>query len=246
MSKLRHLVEVTRLEYVDGDETGVHQHDRHQLSYAKTGVLTVSVKASRWVVPPLRAVWIPAGVAHNLRAHGPTDIRPVHVDSDVGPAHLNDIAVVGVDPLLRALIEELLHKERQGDEERHHLEALFVLQLERLVSRPLQLPTLNDPRLAVIQEALTNHPADRRTLRQWGQHCGASERTLVRLFSSEAGTTFGHWRTQLRLHHALIQLAQGSSVTTTAFECGYHSTSAFIEAFRSVLGTTPGRFYDET
>jgi hypothetical protein len=166
MSELRHLVEVTRLEYVDGDETGVHQHDRHQLSYAKTGVLTVSVKASRWVVPPLRAVWIPAGVAHNLRAHGPTDIRPVHVDSDVGPTHLNDIAVVGVDPLLRALIEELVHQERQGDEERHHLEALFVLQLERLVSRPLQLPRLNDPRLAVIQEALTNHPADRRTLRQ--------------------------------------------------------------------------------
>jgi AraC-like DNA-binding protein len=244
MSEFRHHVEVTRLQYVDGDETGVHRHERHQLSYAKTGVLTVSVKASRWVVPPLRAVWIPAGVTHNLHAHGPTDIRPVHIDPDLGPIHLNDVAVVGIGPLLRALIEELHHDKLQSDQERHHLESLLVLQLERLTSRPLQLPTLNDPRLAVIQEALTDHPADRRTLRQWGHHCGASERTLIRLFSSEAGTTFGHWRTQLRLQHALIQLARGTSVTATAYECGYHSTSAFIEAFRSVLGTTPGRFYD--
>lgn len=244
MSDFRHHVEVTRLQYVDGDETGVHRHERHQLSYAKTGVLTVSVKASRWVVPPLRAVWIPAGVAHNLRAHGLTDIRPVHIDSDLGPAHLDDVTVVGVGPLLRVLIEEL-HQEPHSNEERHLLEALFVLQLERLDSRPLQLPTLNDPRLSVIQEALIEQPSDRRTLRQWGRHCGASERTLIRLFSSDAGTTFGNWRTQLRLQHALIQLAQGTSVTTTAYECGYLSTSAFIEAFRSVLGTTPGRFYDE-
>ena len=74
MSESRQRIEATRLEYVDGDETGVHQHERHQLSYAKTGVLTVSVKASRWVVPPLRAVWIPAGVAHwyENRSSSPT------------------------------------------------------------------------------------------------------------------------------------------------------------------------------
>ncbi len=244
MSESRQAVEVTRLEYVDGDESGAHRHERHQLSYAKTGVLTVSVKDSSWVVPPLRAVWIPAGVAHNLRAHGLTDVRPVHIAAELGPAHLDDVTVVGVGPLLRVLIEEL-HLEPHTDVERHHLEALFVLQLERLDSRPLQLPTLNDSRLSAIQEVLTEDPTDRRTLRQWGQHCGASERTLIRLFSSDAGTTFGHWRTQLRLQHALIRLAQGTSVTTTAYECGYLSTSAFIEAFRSVLGTTPGRFYDE-
>ena len=236
---------MTRLEYSDGDQTRFHAHERHQLSYAKSGVLTVAVDTSRWVVPPLRAVWIPAGVTHSLRAHGPTAIRPAYIDPDLGPAHLEDVAVVGVGPLLKALIEELQQDEPQSEEARHHLESLFVLQLERLASRPLQLPTLNDPRLAVIQEALIAHPADRRTLREWGRHCGAGERTLIRLFASDAGITFGHWRTQLRLQHALIQLARGTSVTATAYECGYHSTSAFIETFRSALGTTPGRFFDE-
>jgi AraC-like DNA-binding protein len=32
-------------------------------------------------------------------------------------------------------------------------------------------------------------------------------------------------------------------VTATAYECGYRSPSAFIEGFRTVLGTTPGRFF---
>jgi AraC-like DNA-binding protein/mannose-6-phosphate isomerase-like protein (cupin superfamily) len=244
MSKSRHTIEVKRLEYADGDDTGFHSHERHQLSYARTGVLTVAVDTSRWVVPPLRAVWIPAGVSHSLRAHGPTDVRPVYIGPGQIPLHLEEVAVVSVRPLLRALIEELDSDEPQGEEERHHLESLFVLQLERLASRPLQLPTLQDPRLALIQDGLTQSPGDRRTLQQWGQHCGASERTLIRLFASDAGTTFGNWRTQLRLQHALIHLAQGWSVTATAYECGYRSPSAFIEGFRTVLGTTPGRFFD--
>jgi len=38
-------------------------------------------------------------------------------------------------------------------------------------------------------------------------------------------------------------LARGEPVTSTALEVGYESTSAFIAAFSSALGTTPGRYY---
>ena len=43
--------------------------------------------------------------------------------------------------------------------------------------------------------------------------------------------------------HALRLLAAGESVTTAALEVGYDSTSAFISAFKSAVGTTPGRYY---
>jgi len=55
--------------------------------------------------------------------------------------------------------------------------------------------------------------------------------------------TFGKWRQQVRMLHALRLLAAGESVTTVAFEVGYDSTSAFISAFKTALGTTPGRYY---
>lgn len=246
MPESRHGVEVTRLQYADGEDTGVHHHDRHQLTYAQTGAVTVSIETAQWVVPPMRAVWIPAGISHSLRAHGATDLRPAYLDTRLVPARLDSIAVVSVGPLLRALIEALHDRDTPTDEERRHLEALFVLQLDPLAARPLQLPTLRDSRLAAIQAALLADPADRRTLSDWGRYCGASERTLTRLFASEANTTFGHWRTQLRLQQALILLAQKTSVTTTAHRCGYQSTSAFIDTFRTALGTTPGKFFIAT
>jgi AraC-like DNA-binding protein len=58
--------------------------------------------------------------------------------------------------------------------------------------------------------------------------------------------SFPQWRTQFRLQHALVLLADGTPVTTTALACGWSNPSAFIEAFRRAFGATPGRFYAAT
>ena len=55
--------------------------------------------------------------------------------------------------------------------------------------------------------------------------------------------TFGRWRQQVRLLHALRRLAEGASVTTAALDVGYDSTSAFIAMFKRNLGTTPGGYF---
>lgn len=55
--------------------------------------------------------------------------------------------------------------------------------------------------------------------------------------------TFGRWRQQLRLLHALRLLAAGRPVTAVALEVGYDSPSAFIAMFRAALGTTPSRYF---
>jgi AraC-like DNA-binding protein len=68
-------------------------------------------------------------------------------------------------------------------------------------------------------------------------------RTLERLFQTETGMTFGKWRQQLRLLHALRLLAADRAVTAVALEVGYDSPSAFIAAFKSLFGTTPARYF---
>lgn len=79
------------------------------------------------------------------------------------------------------------------------------------------------------------------TLQQIGGRIGVSQRTLSRLFSDELGMTFPHWRTQLRLQHALVLLAERHDVTSVASECGWATPSAFIDTYRQAFGHTPGQ-----
>ena len=66
---------------------------------------------------------------------------------------------------------------------------------------------------------------------------------FLRAFSAEAGMFFGRWRQQARLFAALEMLAQRKSVTEVAIAVGYDSVSAFIEMFRTMLGTTPQSYF---
>jgi quercetin dioxygenase-like cupin family protein len=45
-----------------------HSHPQHQLAWTGRGVLGVAVDDAYWVLPPTRALWIPAGVVHRTGA----------------------------------------------------------------------------------------------------------------------------------------------------------------------------------
>ena len=79
-----------------------------------------------------------------------------------------------------------------------------------------------------------------RTLAEIGRQIGAGSRTLSRRLRAELGLTYHQWRTQIRLHHALILLAEDVAVTAVAHRCGWSSASTFIDVFRRVFGYTPG------
>jgi AraC-like DNA-binding protein len=89
---------------------------------------------------------------------------------------------------------------------------------------------------------LLEAPSEERGLEELASQCGASGRTLARLFRKETGMTFVAWRKQLRLLEAIDLLGQGHSISQVAFEMGYQSTSAFIAMFHRTIGATPGRY----
>ena len=66
---------------------------------------------------------------------------------------------------------------------------------------------------------------------------------MQRLFLAETNMTFGKWRQQVRLLHAMRLLAGGEKVMSAALDSGYSSTSAFIAMFKKQLGTTPHRYF---
>jgi AraC-like DNA-binding protein len=68
---------------------------------------------------------------------------------------------------------------------------------------------------------------------------GLSARTLTRRFNDEVGLSLSVWRRRLRMFKAIEMLGGGCSVTQTAFDLGYGSSSAFIFAFRQEMGRSP-------
>jgi len=226
----------------EGGRVPFHEHRWDQLVFAVEGVMTVETEQGRWVVPPQRAVWLPASLGHRIEAPGPLALRTVYFAPGTVTSLPRRGCVVGVPPLLRELIAELVRRQRP-DATRGRVVELIGDLLAELSQEPLTLPMPRDPRARRLAELLARHPDDRRPLEQLAPEVGASMRTLQRCFQSEAGMSFRHWRQQLRLHRALVLLAEGAPVTAVALQVGYESPSAFVAMFRQLLGTTPGSYF---
>ena len=96
---------------------------------------------------------------------------------------------------------------------RSRLRRVLVDELREAHEQPLHLPEPRDDRLRAIARMLHENPADNTSLAELGRTIGASARTLSRLFRDELGMTFYEWRTQLRIYHALVLLADGHDTT---------------------------------
>lgn len=242
MTEIRHdPVAPTRTQRVaSGAAIDAHRHDDHQIVYAGRGVLTVTTGEGSWVAPGTRAIWVPAGTVHAHRAHGELELHLVGLPADENPLGLEKPTVLAVGPLLRELIVTHTRTEDDGSPERARLRAVLLDQLRASPQQPLHLPAPTAPLLRAVCDILRADPGDARTLAELGREVGASDRTLSRLFRGDLGMTFPQWRTQLRLHHALVLLAGKTPVTTVAHRCGWSSAGTFIDVFRRTFGHTPG------
>jgi len=222
-----------------------HQHIRSQLLYASSGVMTVETGIGVWIVPPLRAVWIPAYTYHQILASGHVAMRTLYIQQGVYNGLPEGCCVVSVTPLLRELILHAvampLLYQLNGPEER--LMNVIPDQIQAMNIAPLELPIPKDARLKKIYKHLAGRPEDNRTLEDWGKRVGATGRTLARRFRLETGMTFGQWRQQIRILEALRRLGMDEPVTTVAIALGYDSPSAFISMFKKTLGKTPGQYF---
>jgi AraC-like DNA-binding protein len=218
-----------------------HTHDDHQLAWAPRGVLTVVTEEATWVLPPTRALWIPAGLRHETRADGPATMRSLYIRPDFGPIGWPGPTPVRANPLLTELIG-YLERDGLGPGHRARAEAVLTDLLEPVPLATIEVRMPTDERARDVARQLGDNPADKRTLDQWGRHVGASGRTLARAFTDGTGLPFGRWRTLLRLQAALPALAAGQPVGNVARHVGYESSSAFVAAFRHETGQTPAAY----
>ena len=231
-------------EFQDGHVIPEHLHPEDQLLFASSGVMTLRTRESFWIVPPLRAVWIPAETPHRVAMSGPVSMRTLYLLPALCRALPRKCFVMNVSGLLRELILHVCRCKRLNKKvsSERRMAELLVEQLKQASRAPLHLPQPADRRAMRVAGVLLRDPADETPLEHLCRECGASKRTIQRLFLDETQMTFARWRQQLRLLHGLQLLARGEKVSAAAMDSGYSSASAFISMFRRELGSTPRRY----
>jgi AraC-like DNA-binding protein len=220
-----------------------HDPQWHQLTFAARGHLEVITGEVRRIVPADRAVWVPAGVAHTVVMRAPISMRSIFVAAGAVPNAPDHVRTIAVTPLLRELIlhiQWLGALDRRRPEQARIVGVLFDL-LAAAEDVPLELPLPRDPRAVRFAELVTLKPGGDVSIAKLARKAGASQRTIERCFLAETGIAVGEWRRRVRLFHAIRLLEAGTSVTTTAFDVGYSTVSAFSQAFSRQFGYSPSR-----
>ncbi len=232
-----------------------HHHPWHQLLYATSGAMTVSTSRSSWMIPTGRAVFIPSRSVHAIRMWGMVEMRTIYfsppLTSFEKAAQKDECSVIEVAPLLRELI--LRTVERLGLDSRaaHDMRMIGLVEdevktaMEAVHDPPLVLPLPTDEQALALAHHILAQPSHGNVMGEsvdeLARQHGVARRTLERRFRDETGMSFGMWRQKARLLDSIRLLAEGKSVTDAALDSGYSSVSAFIAAFKSTFGYTPGR-----
>lgn len=226
-------------DYSYGHVLPRHTHRRAQLLYGATGVMQVSTHDGNWVVPPQRAVWIPAGVAHEVLMLG-VSTRSVYIEP--GAVDLGSCCqVINVSPLMRHLLMEAVEIPLAYDEVGRDgaLVDLLLHELARSTHLPLHIPLPVDARLLALCQGFLQRPDTHQSPQQWADQVHVSLRTFNRLFRQQTDLSFSQWRQRACVVLALARLAEGEPVTRIALDLGYDSPAAFSTMFRRVLGQAP-------
>src|SRR5689334_21535794 len=173
--------------YRKGHRIEPHMHREAQLVYAASGTMQVTTPKGRWLVPPDRAVWVPARLVHAIDVLADIEMRTLYFDlawlkRERRSASLQSEFVVRVSPLLHqamlALFDEQCSPERMA-----LLIKLVMLELHQAEDPATFIPLPYVPRCRRTAEIVLAAPAAAHEIEALAQKVGTSARTLSRLFA---------------------------------------------------------------
>jgi AraC-like DNA-binding protein len=234
--------------YKKGVRLDTHMHREAQLVYAARGMMQVTTPKGRWLVPPDRAVWVPARLPHAVDVLADIDMRTLYFDVDWLAQHdrsesLRREYVVRVSRLLHEAILALFDG-RDDPERAAVLVRLALLELHEAEDSTTFVPLPHEPRCRRAAEIVLRDPTGSHEIETLANAVGTSVRTLSRLFAAETKLSFKSWCQRARIAAAIERLSveDGVSVKQLASDLGYASVPAFSHAFRQVTGKTPTEF----
>ncbi|GAA4560420.1 hypothetical protein GCM10023097_74640 [Streptomyces collinus] len=168
-------------------------------------MLGVAVDDAYRVLPPTRALWLPAGVVHRTGATRDAVLCSLYLEPDRCGLDWTEPTPVSVDRLLAHLIAYLNPRTSPTTCDCGPRQSNWICcTLCRLGPSMCRIPSTN----AYAPWPTPCLPIPR-SLEAHARAVGVSRRTLTRLFVHDTGMSFNRWRTHMRLRAALPLLAEG-------------------------------------
>ena len=241
-------VHLVARHYKKGVRLGTHMHREAQLVYAAKGTMQVTTPKGRWLVPPDRAVWVPARLEHSIDVLADIDMRTLYFDlawlaREDRSKSLESEFVVRVSQLLHEAILALFDG-RNDPGRTGLLVRLAMHELHQAEDSATFIPLPQDPRCRRAAGIVLDDPTGSHDIETLARAVGTSARTLSRLFASETQLSFKSWCQRARIAAAIEKLSTEANVSVKqlASDLGYASVPAFSHAFRQVTGKTPTEF----
>jgi AraC-like DNA-binding protein/quercetin dioxygenase-like cupin family protein len=241
-------VHLVARHYRKGVRLDTHMHREAQLVYAARGTMQVTTPKGRWLVPPDRAVWVPARLEHAIDVLADIDMRTLYFDlAWLAREHpglsLDAEFVVRVSQLLHQAILALFDG-RNDPGRTGLLVKLAMLELHQAEDSATFIPLPHEPRCRRAADIVLGDPTGAHEIEALAREVGTSARTLSRLFASETQLSFKSWCQRARIAAAIERLSVEANVSVKqlASDLGYASVPAFSHAFRQVTGKTPTEF----
>lgn len=234
--------------YRKGVRLDTHLHREAQLVYAAEGTMQVTTPKGRWLVPPDRAVWVPALLEHSIDVLADIEMRTLYFDlkwlaRQDRSEGLDTEYVVRVSRLLHETILALFDG-RNDTGRTEVLVRLALLELHEAEDSATFIPLPHEPRCRRAADIVLGDPTGAHEIEALARTVGTSARTLSRLFASETQLSFKSWCQRARIAAAIQKLSTEANVSVKqlASDLGYASVPAFSHAFRQVTGKTPTEF----
>lgn len=223
----------------------MHTHARAQFLYAESGSMRLTMDLGCWIIPPRRAVWLPANYTHQTGSVGQLEMRTLYIDSDLDLISWpKSPRMLRVSPLLHELVLRATAMPIEYDKDGQDGQIVKALlgEIDWTPIHPVSLPSLRDERLRRMEQLLLKRPGNTGTLEQWAAKLNMSPRTLARLIRRDTQLTFQTWRDQLRTFVAIPMLTEGRPLAEIADVLGYNTAWAFTAMFKRVTGKVPSQY----
>ena len=231
--------------YTSGFASNYHSHRHGQVSFIRSGFISMVTDRTTYIVPAGHAIWIPPGEMHLAQAQEEVCMLSAYSGSDFLNGLPNRCTVFQGSDMLEPLLKRLIVQQLRRQEGPLY-DALLLLLHEELAGcgqLDTAIPMPSDPRLRRVCDAILTDPSitlGKETLARLGH---MSVRTMTRLLRRDLGMTFLEWVQQALILTAVARLSRGEPVANVAGDLGYASPSAFTAMFHRRVGRKPSDFH---